>query len=242
MPGFDESLLNILTFFRFKIIKMFEPLKNYFEALKNCPVTIQRFFADVSALFWLKFIDSQLVVCNNYVLQTEAKKIASFEVANVMSELSNIVENRQRCLYIPAEGNELFVVLAHSEQSNVNEHMKNFYSELIRYLLKWSRSLGGTEIFSWMNLAVSPDWEKDIKPSVMFIQQHFARDLINMDSAFDETHWLKQFVEENLLKWIDSKVSSEQRWIETFKSLNSQNRPIKQISLLVQYAFAMPGT
>jgi hypothetical protein len=93
-----------------------------------------------------------------------------------------------------------------------------------------------------MNLAVSPDWEKDIKPSVMFIQQHFARDLINMDSAFDETHLLKQFVEENLLKWIDSKVSSEQRWIETFKSLNSQNRQIKQISLLVQYAFAMPGT
>lgn len=221
---------------------MFEPLRAYFEALNACPVTIQRFFDDVSALFWLKFVDSQLALCNKYVLQTEGKKIASFEVAIVVAELREIIENRQKSLYIPAEAKGIFVELTKQEQLVATKHMQNFYSELNGYLLKWSRSLDGTEVFSWMTLTSSPDWEKDIRPSLMFIQQHHAREIIDEDTAFDEAHLLKQSIRENLFRWNEEKISSEQRWIEILKNLSSQNRPINQISLMVQYAFAIPGT
>lgn len=225
-----------------QIIKMFVPLKNYFQGLKNCPPTIKRFFDDVSGLFWLKFVDSQLALSNEYVLQTESKEIASFEVAAKAFKLRDIIQNRSQSDYIPAEADELFDGLANSMKENAKLHMKNFYSELNDYLQKWSRSLDGTEIFQWMTLDALPDWEKDIKPSLKYVQQRFAIDAIKIDSAFDETHLLQQFVIENLPRWSEDKVSSVSRWIETFKSLNQQNRPINQISLLVQFAFSIPGT
>lgn len=241
--NFDEFLLKLLqVFYCPQIIRMFEPLKNYFEGLNNCPVMLQQFFSELWALFWLKFIESQLALSNQYVLQTESKKIASFEVAVVVFKLRDIINNRQQGQFIPAEAAELFGDLADSQQAEAKKYMDNFYSELIRYLLKWSRSLDGTEVFSWMSLLASPDWEKDVKPSLKFFQQHFSRDMINEDEAFDQTCLLRQYVNSNFPKWNGSNESSERRWIETFGSLKSQNRPIKQISLLVQYAFAIPGT
>jgi hypothetical protein len=221
---------------------MFAPLKLYFEGLKNCPVTIKRFFDDASALFWLKFVDSQLYLSNEYVLQTESKKIASFEVASKIFTLRDIIENRRLNEYIPVEAAELFRTLTPSEQKDLKQHVKNFYSELSIYLQKWSRSLDGTEVFRWMALAALPTWEEDVKPSVKYFQQHFASNAINPDAAFDDTFLLRQFVSENLSKWNEKTTPSELRWIETLRELNQQNRPIDQISLLVQYAFAIPGT
>lgn len=221
---------------------MFQPLKSYFDGLKNCPPTIQSFLSKGSALFWLKFVEAQLALSNQYVLQTESRKITSFEVAVAALKLRDNIENRQQSQYIPAEAAELFDTLELSEQAEIKKYVENFYSELCRYLLKWSRSLDGTEVFSWMSLFVPPDWEKDVKPAVEFIQQRFSPSLIDVDSAFDETFLLRAFVSENLVKWNAEEMPSEMRWTETFKGLNSQHRPINQLSLLVQYGFSIPGT
>lgn len=221
---------------------MFQPLKIYFEGLQKCPITIQNFFKDVAALFWMKFVDSQFALSNEYILKTESRKIASFEVANEVINLRNIADNRKKNCYIPAEAVTLFNDLSTSKQKDAKLSMSNFYSELTSYLEKYWRSLDGTEVFSWMILCSLPDWETDVKPSITFLQKHFAPDVVSIDSAFDEMVLLRQYVAQNLTRWNETKTTSEFRWIETFKSLNNQNRPIKQISLLVQYAFAIPGT
>lgn len=205
-------------------------------------MTIRKFYKEDSALFWLKFIESQLALSNQYVLQTESKNAASFEVAVIIFKLREIIENRQKSQYIPSEAVELFLNLECSEHADAKKYVENFYSELVRYLLKWSRSLDGTEVFSWMHLQVCPDWENDVKPSIKFVQQRFSRDLINEDELFDQTSLLGQHVNLNLKTWNENNVPSDRRWIETFCSMNSQNRPIQQISFLVQYAFSIPGT
>jgi hypothetical protein len=221
---------------------MFVPLQNYFQTATKCPVTIRQFFDDVSGLFWLKFVDSQLSLSNEYVLKTESKTIASFEVAAEVTKLRSVVENRMQNNYLPADAEECFVDLSHDKQNEIKKSTEMFYSELNDYLTKWSRTLDGTEVFSWMRLTSVPDWNQDVKPSVKFVQQHFGLDVMKVDAMFDETLILKQFVTEYFTAWNENKASSQSRWIEIFKNLSQKNRPIKQISLLVQYAFAIPGT
>jgi hypothetical protein len=44
------------------------------------------------------------------------------------------------------------------------------------------------------------------------------------------------------MRWNEEKIPSETRWIEVFKILAQHNRPLKNMSLLAQYAFAIPGS
>lgn len=75
--------------------------------MAKCPVAILRFFEDESSLFWLKFVEAQLTVSNDYVLQTESTEIASFEVAVKIIKLRKLVANREQTQHIPAEAEEL---------------------------------------------------------------------------------------------------------------------------------------
>lgn len=57
---------------------MFGPLKEYFQNVANTPRKIKSFFDDEAALFWLKFVESQLGITNQYVLIVESKGAAAF--------------------------------------------------------------------------------------------------------------------------------------------------------------------
>lgn len=222
---------------------MFDPLKIYFGDLDNCPVSVRRFFEDKSSLFWLHFLDSQLQLSNEYVLSTEGKKIAAFEVEAEVAKLRNKIGHREENKFIPVNAKLLFNALSKSEKSQIRIHMKKFYTCLSTYLRKWSQSLDGAEIFNWMNLTSVPDWEKDVEPSIGYVIEHTGSNVvIEGDKVFDEINLLRDFVSDKLQAWTDSKASSESRWLEIFAIMNQQQRPLRQISLLVQYAFAIPGS
>lgn len=136
----------------FQIIKMFTPLKNFFESLSNAPANIKRFFDDETGLFWLKFAEAQLSISNEFVLKTESKKAASFEVAAEIEELRSIVSNRKQVQYIPPEAGVVLHDLSGDVQDLVKHFVNLFYGALEKYLEKWSRSLDGTEIFHGCSL------------------------------------------------------------------------------------------
>lgn len=75
-----------------------------------------------------------------------------------------------------------------------------------------------------------------------YFLEHFKPDVIDSDAVFDESRLLQQIVAEKLPSWIEAKATSEERWLDLIKSLAQQNRPIKHTSLLVQYAFCIPGS
>lgn len=220
---------------------MFSPLKNFFANSTKVPANIKRFFTDESGLFWLKFTEAQLSLSNEFVLKTESKKAASFEVAADIEQLRTVVSNRKQLQYIPAEANEVLRSLSCGVQDVVKQFVESFYEELEEYLAKWSRSLDGTEVFSWLRLDALPTWP-DVESSIRYLQNHFSSDAVKIDKAFDEMILLQQVANEKLTAWNSGKVSCEDRWIDVFKLLNGQNRPIPQISLVAQYAFAIPGT
>lgn len=75
---------------------MFEPLKDYFDSFTNRPVSIGRVFAENSTLFWLTFADSQLKLSIDYILKTETREIAAFEVAALVKKLRMVIAKRLR--------------------------------------------------------------------------------------------------------------------------------------------------
>lgn len=220
---------------------MFEPLKNFFETASSCPVSVRRFFDDNSALFWLHFIDSQLQLSNDSILKTETKHIAAFEVAAEISELRKKIEHRKKVLYIP-NACTMYEQFTEVEKEVVKLYAEKFYSTLSNYLEKWSKSLDGAEVFGWMALTIVPDWEKDIKPSLLYASKRIGNEKIDADKVFDETNLLQQITTAKLESWTSIAASSQARWLDVFKTLNQQNRPIQNTSLLVQYAFAIPGS
>lgn len=147
---------------------MFEPLKTFFKTASNCPRTVKRFFDDETALFWLKFVEAQLSVSNKYVLKSETSDVASFEVAAEMQNLREVVERRKNDNYIPYEAQIVFREFTAEIQEAIRTYIKTFYSSLGDYIEKWSKSLDGTEIFSWMQLIATPDWENNVVPAAIF--------------------------------------------------------------------------
>jgi hypothetical protein len=203
---------------------------------------IQKFFKMETAFFWLCFVESQLTLSNKYVLETESRKIAAFEVFKKISDLREVIQKRKSNKYIPDKALKHFLLLSVEVQEETKEFMANFYEELLDYLENWSHSLDGAEIFSWLSLNFLPDWENDVKPSVKYIQARHGLETLNTDEVFDELDRLQQYMNGNLLRWEAEKVESDSRWNEAINNLKSQKRPIDQISLMVQYAFAIPGT
>jgi hAT family C-terminal dimerisation region len=224
-----------------QIINMFEPLETFFKAAPNCPQTVKRFFDEDTALFWLKFVEAQLSVSNKYVLKTETRDVASFEVAAEMQSLREVVERRKNDNYIPYEAQVVFRELTAEIQEAIRKNIKTFYSSLGDYIKKWSMSLDGTEIFSWMQLIATPDWEKNVVPAAEFLLNHQPL-AIKMDELYDEHTLLQQHVDKSLSRWEAIALPTEGRWLELLKSLNEEHRPIPNFSTLAQYALAIPGT
>lgn len=121
-----------------------------------------------TALFWLKFVEAQLTISNKYVLKSESKDVASFEVAAEMQSLREVVERRKNENYIPYEAQIVYREITYESQEAIQTCIKMFYSSLAEYIEKWSKSFDGTEIFSWMRLITTPDWEKNLVPAAEF--------------------------------------------------------------------------
>lgn len=221
---------------------MYEGLKNYFCSLDKCPMNIRNFFRDEAGCFWLHFIEGQLKLSNEFVLKSETKKGAAFEIASLLTELQGAVQNRAQNNFIPSRANPLFEALSNEKKSEVKQEMKQFYSSLSAYLEKWSKSLDGNEIFAWMALTEVPDYAREIAPSLEYMIKHTKPDVIDSDAVFDETHYLQSYILDKLVAWNQEKTTSEDRWVEIFKTMKQQHKPLNQISLLVQYAMSIPGS
>lgn len=221
---------------------MFNPLKAYFESNQNCPRSIKRAFEDESFMFWLKFIEAQLVTSNEYVLKTESSIAAAFEVASDMACLRDKIQRRKDDNFLPFESRFEFDKLLVSKQVEIKEDVKLFYSSLSGYLDKWLKSLDGTEVFPWMKLVNYIDFEKDVVPAANYFKEHHPNSDLSMDALYDEFALLQLYVTENLSRWSSSQTSTDHRWLELLKSFKDQYRPIPNTSTLAQYALAVPGT
>lgn len=155
--------------------------------------------------------------------------MAAFEVAAVLKDLRDIIKKRKEVNRIPYESNVLLKNLPYNDQASIQEDVKLFYTSLSDYLEKWSRSLDGAEIYSWMKFVVVPNFEKDIEPAATFILEHHPAADLEMEQLFDEFSLLEQYtnlyINTNLSRWASEGLSTENRWLEMLKCLREQSRP-----------------
>jgi hypothetical protein len=218
---------------------MFEPLETFFKSASKCPQSVKRFFDDETALFWLKFVEAQLSISNKYILKSESKDVASFEVAAEMQSLRDVVERRKIENYIPYEAQIVFRNFMPEIQKTIQTYIKTFYSSLSDYIEKWSKSLDGTEIFSWMQLIATPDWEKNVVPAAEFLLKHQPLASIKMDELYDEHTLLQQYAKKGLSRWEAIALPTEGRWLELLKSLKEEHRAIPGTSTEVERLFSI---
>ena len=85
----------------------------------------------------------------------------------------------------------------------------------------------------------TPDWTKDVMPSVKYTKEHLKHEKIDEVSIFDQLHSIKKLVEENHQDWSNTASLSELRWINIFKTLKQRNLPIEQFKKMVEFVFSI---
>lgn len=84
-----------------RLLKLFEPLKNYFLSNDKSPKLIKDFFNNPCAEVWFVFVHSQAAIFHSTVLQVEGQSVCSVEVAAVLSDLRLKYEERLENKFIP---------------------------------------------------------------------------------------------------------------------------------------------
>lgn len=173
------------------------------------------------------------------MLKTESKKATSFEVATEINELRTIFSNRKNLWYIPAESAEVLYTLNTDIQDDIQQKVDSFYSELDGYLAKW---LLARRHWSLLIAVLENSAGRD--------QRHWTIDKILAETflAWRCESWKGFWRDESSATSPERDIyvlecrenSCQDRWIVLIKTISDQNSPITQISLVVQYAFAIP--
>jgi len=172
-----------------KIIKQYEPLKNYFRNQDSCPDAVAKFFADEDSMFWLVFLENQLDLSNEYVKKIETKADTSFSVADKINALQKKLQNRQRLSFMPSKAREIFNSKPDHKQTKLRGYVNVFYHTVLTYLETWSSAMDGTECFSWLNLQESLNWDR-ISITLDYIKAKVGQHLTEkIDGKFDLSLW-----------------------------------------------------
>lgn len=101
-----------------KIHEMYEPLKKFFDGIE-CRKNIQDFFADPTALFWLKFIMNHCENFNNAIKFFEKTTAASFQSWQEYDLLKTKVETRMNLNFMTTPCTQELEKLSTSQQNNL---------------------------------------------------------------------------------------------------------------------------
>lgn len=165
-----------------KVIRLFEPLKEFFAKSTACPDVISKFFTDQNSLFWMHFIENQLELSNEYIKKMETRNDTSFEVAGSIQILLMKLENRKKLYFVPSKARDILNTRSNEAKTRIRREIDEFYETTINYLRAWSAALDGTEKLSWMNLRQPLAWES-ISASIEFMKTKLGSHVMNQISG-----------------------------------------------------------
>ena len=134
-----------------RILKLFDPLKEYFLALEKCPVVLQNFFKDESAELWLMFLHNQAALFHYSVKNIEGNSNTIMQVSEEITLLKTKLRNRLEDDYLPLLLRNQIRVLEENfdfDRTVFISHMQNFYTSCIDYLNLWTAQFSNVEKFN----------------------------------------------------------------------------------------------
>lgn len=115
--------------------------------------------------------------------------------------------------------------------------------DALDYLLKWTEQLEMFQQFSWADLRKFPDWIT-VKKSLQIMSSKTSFDLAaNSSKIFQQFGLIKTFCTvERIHSWKQEKISTESRWVETFKHMEQRQFPFVEFSHIIEFILCFPGT
>ncbi|XP_055524117.1 uncharacterized protein LOC129717880 isoform X1 [Wyeomyia smithii] len=233
-----------------RILKMFSPLKSYFLSIDGCPRVLRDFFEDDSSEMWLFFMHSQAALFHNTVRRIESDKSTITEVVSEIDDLIFKLRERVSNQFLPLNVRNK---LKHLEENGWQKSelfktsVLKFYQKCIDYLDARVVQFEHVDFLKWVNFRDTLDWQS-IQTSFEYISKftnsHGSADADKQEAElFEEVSYAKKYAnEEKIISWNDSNVEVEERWVELFMHLESNNIPFNNLKKIVEFALCLPGT
>ncbi|XP_044741892.1 uncharacterized protein LOC123302864 [Chrysoperla carnea] len=202
-----------------RILKMYQPLKEYFLSIDKCPKLLKDFFEDPTSELWLYFLHAQSASFHQAVLKIEGQTLSAIDVAKEINQLKENLIQKQTNQFLPFTVRTLIVKLK-DNGSNIDEDFvkrtaTEFYKTSSEYLEEWTCILTKEmEIFFWADLRTVPAWVDVQKTLDILIEKGYIDS--NKDTeVFDEFTLILNYVtSQKISEWNHLKVHTETRWVE----------------------------
>lgn len=111
------------------------------------------------------------------------------------------------------------------------------------YLDSWTEQFEPIKCFAWIALRSAPDWV-NIRSAMKQISERTSLDTDSISSKiFDQYGCVKNYCsKEKIIEWGSKNVPTEDRWVDIFKYLDSQQIPYIEFSYIVEYILCLPGS
>lgn len=224
-----------------RVLKLWEPLKDFFLAETRPPKVIIDFFQNQLSLVYLLFLHSQSFLFEKQIKKIEKSNITIVEVKGHINSLEKILKERKEAKFLGIQTKIEYDKMKNDAQySNsiklFDEEIDNYYRTALEYLEQWSRPLIKFEIFSWMNLTAPPQWQ-DVEKTIIYLQE---KGLVITDSCFEEILYLQNFMEKRKDNEVWTKKDMHDKWLNLFHDTEELERK-RNLLLICQYLFAIPG-
>lgn len=230
-----------------RVLKMYQPLKNYFLSIEKCPQILKNFFEDPTSELWLYFLHAQSASFHQAVLKIEGQTLSAIEAAKEIKQLKDGLAQKETNQFLPFTVRSLMVKLKDSGINIDDEFVKStateFYKTSREYLEQWTWFFTKElEIFYWADLKKVPAWE-DVQKSLDVLIEKGYIDCNKDTEVFDEFSLISNYItSQKVTEWNNVNASTETRWVEVFKHFHSNNLKHENFCILIEYILCLPGT
>ncbi|XP_047036755.1 protein FAM200B-like [Helicoverpa armigera] len=230
-----------------RVLKMYQPLKNYFLSIEKCPQLLKIFFEDPTSELWFYFLHAQSASFHQAVLKLEGQTVSAIEAAKEINQLKDNLIQKQTNQFLPFMVRQLILKLKDSGTNIDEEFVKRtateFYKTSREYLEQWTSFLTKEmEIFYWADLKKVPTWE-DIQKSLDLLIEKQYIDCNKDTEVFDEFSLISNYItSQKITEWNNLNVSTETRWVEIFKHFRANNLQHENFCIVIEYILCLPAT
>ncbi|KAL4122741.1 hypothetical protein QTP88_015022 [Uroleucon formosanum] len=186
------------------------------------------------------------VVCDT-VTKIEGDKISACEVAEELEILVGKIKNRKNLNFLTTNILSLLNDLKNNNMYYENSFKKStdlFYNTFLSYVEKWGCYFDQLKIFRWVQLINFPTWE-NVQKCIKFLMENNRNNSntkLDEDNLFDEFSHVEQIFKSRIHEWQKNSAKVEVKWYEIFEYTKAHNIDTTNISKIVEYSLAIPGT
>ncbi|KAL4152747.1 hypothetical protein QTP88_000580 [Uroleucon formosanum] len=229
-----------------RILKLWTPLKHYFDTEEKVPKIISDFFKSPISEIYFLFLHSNLNLFEKNIKSVEKNKVSVIEIRKILYETQNTLIERKSTKFIGFQTKMKMQKLKNENPTpettiliaKFEEETLLFFNTASEYLKKWSDSFYKYKVFDWMTLSEIPEWEK-IENTILYLNNIGVE--ILSDNLFEQYIYLKNFLEVKLAseEWKSINLV-EEKWIYFFNETKNHERKC-QLLKLCEYLFAIPA-